>query len=140
VCYPWYVPEGGIAGGKPVQFYSFPTGKPALVAAPMIVPVMTYAEVELIKSELEFRAGKQCHAKTAYEKGVKAAIEQWGAVMPADYFNNANAAYNATLSRIMLQKYYALYFNDTSNGSSTAEQACRPCLCRRVCSITKECL
>ncbi len=24
--------------------------------------------------------------KTAYEKGVKAAIEQWGAAMPADYF------------------------------------------------------
>jgi hypothetical protein len=55
-------------------------------------------------------------AKAAYEKGVKASIEQWGLVMPADYFTNAtymaNTAYNGTLSRIMLQKYYALYFND----------------------------
>ena len=57
-----------------------------------------------------------CQAKAAYEKGVKAAIEQWGAVMPADYFTNAttsvSTAYNSTLSRILLQKYYALYFVD----------------------------
>ncbi len=73
---------------------------------------MTYAEVELIKAELEHRSNKNTGAKTAYEKGVKAAIEQWGAAMPADYFTNSNAAYNGTLSRIRLQKYYALYFND----------------------------
>jgi hypothetical protein len=105
------IPSG--YSGSESQFNYIPSNvNQALVAAPMIVPVMTYAEVELIKSELEFRAGNNATAKTAYEKGVKAAIEQWGAVMPADYFNNANAAYNATLSRIMLQKYYALYFND----------------------------
>jgi hypothetical protein len=32
--------------------------------------------------------------------------------MPADYFSNPNAAYNNTLNRIMLQKYYALFFVD----------------------------
>jgi len=39
---------------------------------------------------------------------VKAAIEQWGAVMPTNYFINSNAAYYGTLDRIMLQKYYGL--------------------------------
>jgi hypothetical protein len=84
----------------------------ALVTAPMIVPILPYAEVEFIKAEVEWRAGNMTAAKTAYEKGVKAAIEQWGVTMPADYFTNANAAFDGTLERIMLQKYYALFFVD----------------------------
>jgi hypothetical protein len=84
----------------------------ALVTAPMIVPIMPYAEVEFIKAELEWKTGNSAAAKTAYEKGVKAAIEQWGAIMPADYFTNPKAAYNNSLERIMLQKYYALFFVD----------------------------
>ena len=73
---------------------------------------MSYAEVELIRAEVEFRNNNTTAAKAAYERGVKASVEQWGAVMPADYFTNAKAAYNNTLERIMLQKYYALYFTD----------------------------
>jgi hypothetical protein len=73
---------------------------------------MTYAEVEFIKAELAQKGIIATDAKTHYEKGVKAAVEQWGAVMPATYFDNLNAAYDGTLERIMLQKYYALYFND----------------------------
>jgi hypothetical protein len=84
----------------------------ALVTAPMIVPILPYAEVEFIKAELEWKSGNAAAAKTAYEKGVKAAIEQWGLTMPADYFTNLSAAYNGTLERIMLQKYYALFFVD----------------------------
>ena len=84
--------------------------------APMICVVMPYAEVELIKAEVEFQSNNHIAAKAAYEKGVKAAIEQWGAVMPVDYFTNVSTigatAYNATLSRIILQKYYALFFVD----------------------------
>jgi hypothetical protein len=84
----------------------------ALISAPMTCPVMSYAEVEFIKSELYFRDNRQDSAKLAYERGTKAAIEQWGAVMPSNYFTDADAAYNGTLERIMLQKYYALFFND----------------------------
>jgi hypothetical protein len=58
------------------------------------------------------KTGTSTAAKTAYERGVKAAIEQWGLVMPADYFTNLRAAYDNTLQRIMLQKYYALFFVD----------------------------
>lgn len=99
--------------GSENQFNFIPSNvNQALVTAPMTVPIMTYAEVELIRSELEQRFNNTAAAKAAYERGVKAAIEQWGAVMPADYFTNTSAAYNGTLNRIMLQKYYALYFTD----------------------------
>ena len=88
----------------------------ALATAPMICLVMTYAEVEFIRAELAQRGVITADAKTAYERGVKAAVEQWGAVLPSDYFTNATTtaatSYNGTLQRIMLQKYYALFFND----------------------------
>jgi hypothetical protein len=84
----------------------------ALATAPMVGVIMSYAEVELIKAELAQKGRISGSAQTFYQNGVKAAIEQWGAVMPANYFSNPKAAYDGTLERIMLQKYYALYFND----------------------------
>lgn len=84
----------------------------ALVTAPMIVPILPYAEVEFIKAEIAWRDGDMPTAQSAYEKGVKAAIEQWGVTMPADYFTNSFAAFDGSLDRIMLQKYYALFFVD----------------------------
>lgn len=105
------IPSGYM--GSENQFDFIPSiPQVGLVTAPMIVPIMPYAEVEFIKAELELKTGTAAAAKTAYEKGVKAAIEQWGVIMPADYFTNTNAAYNNTLERIMLQKYYALFFVD----------------------------
>lgn len=100
--------------GSETQFNFIPSNvNVALVTAPMINIVMSYAEVQFIKAELEWYYGNATAAKTAYEAGTKASIEQWGLVMPTDYFtSNPNASYNGTLQRIMLQKYYALYFND----------------------------
>ncbi|MEO5563041.1 MAG: SusD/RagB family nutrient-binding outer membrane lipoprotein [Chitinophagaceae bacterium] len=105
------IPSG--YAGSESQFDYIPSNTlQALVTGPMICPVMTYSEVEFIKAELEFHYANATAAKAAYEKGAKAAIEQWGAVVPADYFTNVNSAYNGTFERIMLQKYYALYFVD----------------------------
>ena len=84
----------------------------ALVTAPMTVPLMPFAEVEFIKAEVAFLNNNMPTAKIAYEAGVKASIEQWGAVMPATYFANTAAAFNNSLERIMLQKYYSLFFTD----------------------------
>ncbi|HSN62081.1 MAG TPA: SusD/RagB family nutrient-binding outer membrane lipoprotein, partial [Ferruginibacter sp.] len=84
----------------------------ALVTAPMNIPIMPYAEVEFIKAEVALLSSNAAATKTAYEKGVKASIEQWGAVMPATYFTNPLAAFDGTMERIMLQKYYALFFVD----------------------------
>ncbi|WP_254167898.1 SusD/RagB family nutrient-binding outer membrane lipoprotein [Chryseosolibacter histidini] len=104
--------------GSDSQFAFQPSGlNVALATAPMVCVIMTYAEVEFIKAELAQKGVlPTANAEGYYQKGVKAAIEQWGAVMPADYFTNATTKaateYNGTLERIMLQKYYALYFND----------------------------
>ncbi|WP_181308949.1 SusD/RagB family nutrient-binding outer membrane lipoprotein [Rufibacter sp. XAAS-G3-1] len=99
--------------GTDTQFdYAPSTFNIALVTAPMVTVLMPYAEVEFIKAELAQKGIAPGDAKAAYEKGVKAAIEQWGAVMPADYFTNPAAAYQGTLEQIMLQKYLALFFVD----------------------------
>lgn len=99
--------------GSDSQFDYLPSNlNIALVTAPMINVIMSYAEVEFIKAELAFRQAQDVTAKIAYEKGVKAAIAMWGADVPTDYFANEYAAYDNTLARIMLQKYYALFFTD----------------------------
>ncbi len=102
----------GYAGSESQFTYTPSNLNIALVTAPMICIVMNYAEVEFIRSEVEWRTGNAVEAKAAYERGVKAAIEQWGVVMPTNYFTNTSAAYNGKFDRIMLQKYYALYFVD----------------------------
>lgn len=105
------IPSG--YAGSESQFNYIPSnGLQALVTGPMICPILPYAEVEFIKAELEFHDGNATAAKAAYEKGCKAAIEQWGLTVPADYFTNPKSAYIGTFDRIMLQKYYALYFVD----------------------------
>lgn len=105
------IPSG--YGGSDSQFDFIPSNvNIALVTAPMVCLMMNYAEVEFIKAEVELISGNSMAAQAAYEKGVKAAIEQWGAVMPTNYFTNPKAAYDGTLERILLQKYYALFFTD----------------------------
>lgn len=81
------------------------------VTDPMQIFFLTYAEVEFIKAEVAQRGFTE-NAQNHYENGVRAAIDQLGATMPEDYFDNPVAAYDGTLARIMLQKYYALYFVD----------------------------
>lgn len=101
----------GYAGDE--QFDFLPSNvNIALVQAPMISVIMSYAEVEFIKAELAQKNILSADAEAHYKKGVTAAIEQWGGEVPADYFDNPAAAYDGTFERIMLQKYYALYFND----------------------------
>ncbi|PZV78672.1 SusD-like starch-binding protein associating with outer membrane [Algoriphagus aquaeductus] len=105
------IPSG--YGGTESQFQFIPSNHNiALVQAPMISLIMTYAELEFIKAELAQKGVIAGDAKVFYENAVKAAMEQWGVVTPSNYFQNPNAAYNGSLERIMLQKYIGLYFND----------------------------
>jgi hypothetical protein len=104
------------SGGDTQFDYNPSNMSQALIIAPMPSVVMTYAEVQFIKAELAFKGIITADAKATYESGIKAAIEQWGLTMPADYFTNvatsAYTGYDGTLNRIMLQKYYALFFTD----------------------------
>lgn len=105
------IPSG--YGGTESQFQFIPSNHNiALVQAPMISLILTYAELEFIQAELAQRGVIGSDAKTHYENGVKAAMEQWEVVLPENYFENPSAAYNETLERIILQKYIGLYFND----------------------------
>lgn len=83
-----------------------------LAKAPLRILVLPYTEVQFILSELAFKGIIGGSAQTYYENGVKAAIEQWGSTVPANYFANTKIAYNGTLERIMLQKYVGLFFVD----------------------------
>ncbi|MDM1552950.1 SusD/RagB family nutrient-binding outer membrane lipoprotein [Chryseobacterium indologenes] len=84
-----------------------------LAKAPLKLLVYPYAELQFILAELAFKGVIQGNAKTYYENGVKAAIEQWGAVVPANYFDNPVVAYGTGgMKKIMLQKYVALFFVD----------------------------
>ena len=83
-----------------------------LAVAPMELQLMTYPEVLFIKAELAQRGVISANAEDLYEQAVTAAIEQWGATVPAGYFDNPATAYDGTLERIMEQKFYALFFCD----------------------------
>ncbi|WP_282636557.1 SusD/RagB family nutrient-binding outer membrane lipoprotein [Sphingobacterium thalpophilum] len=85
---------------------------PEAVGTPIQEILMPYSEVEFIKAEVYLSLGMDAEAQTAYEKGVRASIEQYGGQVPADYFANEAAKYNGTLERIMLQKYLGLFMVD----------------------------
>jgi hypothetical protein len=83
-----------------------------LAKAPLKILIYPYAELQFTLSELVLKGIIPGNAQSYYENGVKAAIEQWGATMPANYFSNPVVAYNGTIDRIMLQKYVSLFFVD----------------------------
>ncbi|MEZ4969268.1 MAG: SusD/RagB family nutrient-binding outer membrane lipoprotein [Flavobacteriaceae bacterium] len=82
------------------------------IIAPMDIPILTYSEVEFIKSELA-QKGYLPDAESHYKEGIRAAIALiTGEVVTDDYFTKPTAAYDGSLERIMLHKYLALYFTD----------------------------
>jgi hypothetical protein len=81
--------------------------------------MITYAEEEFIKAELALKGYTTgSTAKTHYENGINASMVQWGVTLPAGYLQQAGVLYDQTatadaqLQQIILQKYYAYFFND----------------------------
>lgn len=103
---------GWPSGYNIVPSFTASTPNQAIAIAPMKLVLMPYAEVEFIKAELAQKGIIADNAGTHYEKGVKAAITQWGGVITDTYFSNTKTAYDGTFERIMLQKFYALFFCD----------------------------
>lgn len=84
-----------------------------LAKAPMKIVMMTYAEVEFMKAELALKGiASSVSAEDSYQKGIKAAITQWGLEMPDGYMDQPGVAFEGTQDQVMLQKYYALFFCD----------------------------
>lgn len=111
--------------GEPIGYKGIPSGydnenfgySPSYmnnqqVVAPMIIPILTYAEVCFIKAELA-QKGYLDDAEVHYQNGIRAAIQLWtDEAVPDSYFDADLARYDGTLGRIMLHKYLALYFTD----------------------------
>lgn len=130
------IPEGDTIGYKGIPAAHEPTAafmfNPSIPNADLMVPelgtviheiIMSYAEVEFIKSEVYLKFGELDKAEDAYKKGTIAGITQWFAEKKKlddfesefdfdAYFNNPLVAFDATLERIMNQKYLALYMCD----------------------------
>lgn len=82
------------------------------VIAPMIIPILTLAEVEFIQAELA-QKGHWSDAEGHYKSGIRAAVELWTKQsLPELYFDSPLAKYDGTLERVMLHKYLATYFTD----------------------------
>jgi hypothetical protein len=82
------------------------------VVAPMIIPILTLAEVEFIQAEVA-QKGHWKDAEMHFQRGIQAAIELWtNEPLSPEYFENEYAQYDGTLERIMLHKYLATYFTD----------------------------
>lgn len=83
-----------------------------LAKAPLKVFVYPFAELQFTLSELALKGVISGSAQQYYESGVKAAIEQWGETVPADYLLNPVVAFKGTQEQILTQKYIALFFVD----------------------------
>lgn len=83
-----------------------------LAVAPMIIPLMSYAELCFIQAELAYKGYISSSAEEHYNEGIQAAIEMWGLEITEDFINQTNIKYDNSLEQIMLQKYYALFFTD----------------------------
>lgn len=98
--------------GNESQFeYNASTFNIKQVENPMKIYILPYSEVAFIKAELAQR-GYSTNGQQYYENGVRAAMDQLGAELPENYFENPLTAYDGSLDQIILQKYYALYFVD----------------------------
>lgn len=98
--------------GSDGQFdYEASTLNNKMAANPTKTAILTYAEVLFIQAELA-QKGYLTGAEDFYKKGVQAAMDFYAVAMPNDYFDNPATAYDGSLERILLQKYYALYMND----------------------------
>lgn len=105
------IPSGYAANEGAIDYNpSAPNNNTAI--APMKNIIMTFAEVEFIKTELAFKGIIAGDAEALYKSGITAAMKIWNIDTPTDYFANQSVAYKGTLEQIMLQKYFALYFTD----------------------------
>lgn len=92
------------------------------------IPVMTAAEIQFIKAEALLRKGDKTGALTAYKEGISQNFDMLTSVyetsvpadhiisptMKSDFLNNSVVVpdeANLTLTKIMLQKYIALYIH-----------------------------
>lgn len=90
----------------------------ALKQEPLLGNIINYAELKLILAESALKGYIDADVETLYKEGATAGITMWGGSVPSNYFVTTSAAWDENtndarkLERIILQKYYALFFTD----------------------------
>lgn len=91
----------------------------ALKTLPQMGMLMTYAELEFAKAELALRGFQTGNSPSYhYNNGIRASMIQWGVDLPEGFLEHPGVLYDSDgtfeqqLEQIMLQKYYAFFFND----------------------------
>ncbi|MGV3502102.1 MAG: SusD/RagB family nutrient-binding outer membrane lipoprotein [Adhaeribacter sp.] len=90
----------------------------ALKDEPRLGNIINYAELQFILAEAALKGYIAGDPKTYYEKGVESAITMWGLALPANHLANPALAWDVNeneflkMEKIMLQKYYTLFFTD----------------------------
>ncbi len=109
------IPSGYAPGKVPERQSSYHLD---LKNEPLLGNIINYAEVQFILAEAALRGFISGDAKIYYEKGTTAGIAMWGLEVPTGHFAKEAVAWNdaadfdSKLEKIMLQKYYTLFFTD----------------------------
>jgi hypothetical protein len=108
--------QSGYANGQVPARKSFYLA--TLKNEPLLGNIINYPEVQFILAEAALRGFISGDPKTYYESGITNAIAMWGLTIPAIYLAGDEVKWDpaismdAKLEKIMVQKYYALFFTD----------------------------
>ena len=110
----------GVESGYPVgaEVYAKSRIRLALKTDPRLGNMLNYAELEFILAEIAVKGYASIDAATHYENGIEASMAMWDCELPDGYMDNSLVMWNEDeqlddkMSKIMLQKYYALFYTD----------------------------
>jgi hypothetical protein len=120
----WAAKVAGVYEGIPSGYANgqVPARKSFYLAAlknePLLGNIMNYAELQFILAEAALKGYIGGNPQTFYENGISNAISMWGLTMPANYLAGEEVKWDpaisddAKLEKIMVQKYFALFFTD----------------------------
>lgn len=80
--------------------------------------ILNYAELQFILAEAALKGIISGDPKPYYEKGVTSAVTTWSDTLPANYLStpdiewDPSVTFEVKMDKILLQKYYALFFTD----------------------------
>ncbi|WP_017260023.1 SusD/RagB family nutrient-binding outer membrane lipoprotein [Pedobacter arcticus] len=109
------IPSGYPVGASPTPRSAMPL---ALKIDPLLGNILNYSELQFILAEVAIRGWYNGNAQTHYEAGITNGITLWGASVPSNYLNGIhikwdnNEGPSSKIEKILLQKYYALFFTD----------------------------
>ncbi|MGV3510279.1 MAG: SusD/RagB family nutrient-binding outer membrane lipoprotein [Sphingobacteriaceae bacterium] len=109
------IPSGWPSGQVPGVKSKYPL---TLKNEPLLGNIINYAELQFILAEAAVRGFISGDAHTYYELGVTSALGMWGYAVPSTYLTSTTAKWNVDdndfqkIGRIILQKYYTLFFTD----------------------------